>query len=329
MKILYAIQGTGNGHISRAREIIPYLKQYGELDILISGTQADVQLPYPIKYKFKGVGFVFGIDGGIDMKSSFKELHPLTFIKDIYEIPVKEYDLVINDYETVTAWACKIHQINCIAISHQAAFLSKHTPRIKKKDKFAENVLKNYAPCTDKIAFHFDTYDSFIHTPVIRSEVRQMEVSNKEHISVYLPAYADELLLKHFNKINDVQFEVFSKHSKKPYKQKNCLIKPVLNIDFINSLANSNGLITNGGFESPAEASFLGKKVMCIPMSNQYEQKCNAKAFKLLGGTRVKKVESDFYLKINEWLEFGKPIKVNYKDETAEIIAKMMNKYSK
>ena len=65
MKILYAIQGTGNGHISRAREIIPYLKQYGELDILISGTQADVQLPYPIKYKFKGVGFVFGIDGGM------------------------------------------------------------------------------------------------------------------------------------------------------------------------------------------------------------------------------------------------------------------------
>ena len=155
MKILYAIQGTGNGHISRAREIIPYLKQYGELDLLISGTQADVQLPYPVKYKLKGVGFVFGIDGGIDMKSSFKQLHPLTFIKDIYEIPVKEYDLVINDYEPVTAWACKIHQINCIAISHQAAFLSKHTPRIKKKDKFAENVLKNYAPCTDKIAFHF------------------------------------------------------------------------------------------------------------------------------------------------------------------------------
>ena len=33
MKILYAIQGTGNGHISRAREIIPLLQKYGELDI--------------------------------------------------------------------------------------------------------------------------------------------------------------------------------------------------------------------------------------------------------------------------------------------------------
>ena len=27
MKILYAIQGTGNGHISRARDIIPILKK--------------------------------------------------------------------------------------------------------------------------------------------------------------------------------------------------------------------------------------------------------------------------------------------------------------
>jgi UDP:flavonoid glycosyltransferase YjiC (YdhE family) len=30
MKILYAIQGTGNGHVSRAREIIPIPKKYGE-----------------------------------------------------------------------------------------------------------------------------------------------------------------------------------------------------------------------------------------------------------------------------------------------------------
>ena len=50
MKILYAIQGTGNGHISRARDIIPLLQKKGELDILISGTEADVDLGFPVKY---------------------------------------------------------------------------------------------------------------------------------------------------------------------------------------------------------------------------------------------------------------------------------------
>ncbi|MBJ7429124.1 MAG: glycosyl transferase [Bacteroidia bacterium] len=329
MKVLYAIQGTGNGHISRAREVIPYLKQYCDLDILISGTQADVQLPYDIKYKLKGVSFTFGKKGGIDMGNSIKNLHPIKFIKDIFEIPVKNYDLVINDYEPISAWACKMHEINCVAISHQAAFLSEKTPRPKNRDKFAEKVLKNYAPCTDKVAFHFAKYDSFINTPVIRSEVRQMEVTNKGHISVYLPAYADELLLQYFNKIKDVQFEVFSKHTKQAYKSKNITVKPVLNTDFINSLASSNGLITNGGFESPAEASFLGKKVMCIPMSNQYEQKCNAKAFKLLGGTRVKKIDDTFYSKVENWLDNGKAIEVNYKDETKDIIESIIGNYSK
>ena len=73
MKILYAIQGTGNGHVSRAREIIPILKKYGELDILISGTQADVNLDEEIKYQFKGFGFDFGTKGGIDYRSSFRK----------------------------------------------------------------------------------------------------------------------------------------------------------------------------------------------------------------------------------------------------------------
>ena len=48
MKVLYAIQATGNGHVSRANEIIPMLRQKCELDILLSGTQADVGVNYPV-----------------------------------------------------------------------------------------------------------------------------------------------------------------------------------------------------------------------------------------------------------------------------------------
>ena len=36
MKIFYAVQATGNGHISRAIEILPYLRKYGEVDIFLS-----------------------------------------------------------------------------------------------------------------------------------------------------------------------------------------------------------------------------------------------------------------------------------------------------
>ena len=40
MRILYGIQGTGNGHISRALEVLPYLKKKASVDILISGRQS-------------------------------------------------------------------------------------------------------------------------------------------------------------------------------------------------------------------------------------------------------------------------------------------------
>ena len=33
MKIFYAVQATGNGHISRAVELLPYLQQYGQVDV--------------------------------------------------------------------------------------------------------------------------------------------------------------------------------------------------------------------------------------------------------------------------------------------------------
>ena len=66
MKILYAIQGTGNGHITVAREVLPILMKRGHVDILISSCQVDIDLPFEIKYKFHGMSFVFGKNGGID-----------------------------------------------------------------------------------------------------------------------------------------------------------------------------------------------------------------------------------------------------------------------
>ena len=63
MNILYAIQGTGNGHLSRAVDIIPELKKYGKLDLFVSGAQAEITLPYPVKYKSKGLSFYFGKAG--------------------------------------------------------------------------------------------------------------------------------------------------------------------------------------------------------------------------------------------------------------------------
>src|SRR6476469_6181986 len=122
MNILFAIQGTGNGHISRAKEIIPLLQQYGNLDILVSGTQADIDLPQKLAYKFHGFSYIFGKKGGVNHLQSLKRMKLRQFWKDMQSIPLDKYDLIINDFEPLTAWACKIKGKNSVSLSNQASF---------------------------------------------------------------------------------------------------------------------------------------------------------------------------------------------------------------
>lgn len=329
MKILYAIQGTGNGHVSRAREIIPHLAKHGELDVLISGTQSEVNVNYPVKYKLHGWSFTFGKKGGVDLWDSWKNMRTMRLMNDVRSFPVHEYDLIINDFEPVTAWACKLKKKHCVAMSHQAAFISPNTPRPEKRNHFIEWVFHNYAPSNEQIGFHYERYADFIHTPVIRSDVRALNPVNLGHVTVYLPAHDDRLLVKYFTMVRDVKFEVFSKHTKTPYKIENTHVYPINSEAYTKSLEGCMGLITAGGFEAPTEAIFLQKKVMVIPMIGQYEQHCNALGAKKAGCTVVTEINGNFLNQLNSWIEYAKPLYIDYPDETAEIVGNLVAKHSK
>jgi len=327
MKILYAIQGTGNGHLSRARDIIPLLQQKGELDILISGTQADVELPYPVKYRFKGLSFVFGKSGGIDLLATYRKSNLKKLYKEIKSLPVEYYDLVINDFEPVSAWACRMKHKECIGLSHQAAVINKKSPKPKKKDRFGKAILHNYAPVTQAYGFHFGAYDKNISTPVIRSQVRKVVPENKGHFTVYLPAYSDKKIIKVLGEIKNIDWQVFSKHTKKMYSEKNVHIRPIDNDAFVDSLINCAGILCGAGFETPAEALFLKKKLMAIPMKGQYEQQCNAAALQTMGVPVIKSLKKKHTDKIKNWATGKFNIIVNYPDITEKIIDMIIRKH--
>jgi uncharacterized protein (TIGR00661 family) len=320
MKILYAIQGTGNGHLSRARDIIPILQKKGEVDILVSGIQADLILPYPVKYQFKGLSFVFGKNGGVDIVSTYLKMDMRELLKDIDKIPIEQYDLIINDFEPVTAWACKQKKIQCIALSHQSAVLSKNAPKPQKKDALGRTVLKYYAPSTAQYGFHFSNFDKNIFTPVIRNEIRELKPTKKEHYTVYLPSYDDERLLKNLKQFKNVQWDVFSKHNTKLIKEGNITIQPINNELFIKSLATCTGVLCGAGFETPSEALYLKKKLLVIPMKTQYEQQCNAAALKKMGVPVIKSLKKKHHWIIKDWIAYGKVIPVYYPDITEQII---------
>lgn len=320
MKILYAIQGTGNGHVCRAHEIVPLLQEKADVDVLISGVQADVQLPFPVKYSFNGLSFIFGKKGGINLLETFKNSHLSRLMKEVHSLPVEQYDLVISDFEPVSSWACYLKNKTCIALSHQAAVINKKSPRPKHFDPIGKSVLKAYAPSSVQYGFHFRPYSENIFTPVIRKQVREIRPVNDGHYTVYLPAYSDKRILKILGHCKDVQWEVFSKHFKQNVMASNINIYPIDNDAFIKSMASSEGVLCGAGFETPAEALFLNKKLMVIPMKNQFEQQCNAAALMDLGVPVMKSLKLKHLEKLNSWIQEDKKIIVDYPDATREII---------
>jgi uncharacterized protein (TIGR00661 family) len=320
MKILYAIQGTGNGHLSRSMDIVPLLQKMGKVDVLISGTQGDLKLPFPVKYNLHGFGFVFGKSGGVDLWKSFLKSRFRKFIKEINDLPIDNYDVVINDFEPVSAWACYLKNKPCIGLSHQAAVLHDMAPKPDDTDTIGRLILKNYAPVTDNYGFHFNAFGDKMFTPVIRQQVREQVTANKGHYTVYLPAYDDKRLIKRLSEFKDVEWDVFSKHNKKTIRHKNISIQPINNEAFIKSMAQSAGVLCGGGFETPAEALFMKKKLLVIPMKNQYEQQLNAAALKQMGVPVIKSLKPKHNEVILDWLNNGQPIKVDYPDNTQQIL---------
>lgn len=328
MKILYAIQGTGNGHISRARAIVPLLQQYGDLDILVSGTQADVKLEQAVTYQLHGFSFVFGKNGGVHHYKTWQSMNLPRFVKDMKSIPVKAYNLIVNDFEPVTAWACKMQGVESVSLSHQAAFKSQKVPRPKTID-WGKLILNKYAPTTHHIGFHFQKYDDFIHTPVIRDEIRNLLVTNLGHYTVYLPAIDDRHLVKLLQKIPNIKWEVFSKHCCQSYTVGNVFVMPIHYQKFNESLASCEGLFTGGGFEGPAEALFLGKKLLVAPMKYQYEQQCNAYALKQMGLPVIWGSNKNWLPLIKDFVQQPQTHQFHFPDETSSIIKKMINEFAK
>lgn len=311
--------------MSRARDIIPVLMSMGSVDILISGTQADITLPYPVKYQKKGLGFVFGKKGGVDLWQTFRQNSIRRIIREVNEIPVELYDIIINDFEPVSAWACYFKRKPCIALSHQCAVLSSKAPLPRHRDRMGKFILKHYAPATARYGFHFERFNSHTYTPVIRKQVRELFVSNKGHYTVYLPSYSDKKIVKILSRFKDVKWEVFSKHNKKLYNCKNISIRPIHNEAFLESMASSAGILCGAGFETPSEALFLKKKLLVVPMENQYEQHCNAAALQYLGVRVLKNLKKKQIPKIEEWLIEDIVISVDYPDNTQEIIQTLLN----
>jgi len=319
MNILYGIAATGNGHISRSRIIVDALKKRGHsVDVILSGRDKkdlfdiDDLKPFQIK---KGFTYVTN-KGKINYLKTVLTSSPIQFLNDIKSID-NNYDLVITDFDPISAYAAKKHKIPCIGIGHQYSFY-KNIPMTIKMKFISILFPRIYAPANFPIPSHFYHFNQSILPPFIDPKFYAADSTyqKKSNTLVYLPWENLKNMISIFRKIEGefilyTNIESIEKHG-------NITLKPFSNITFKEDLIQCSGLITNAGFQLPSEALFLGKPMLCKPLNGQPEQEHNAKILKQLGyATVCKKIDID---SIQSWVKNKINVKIPFKNPIDLII---------
>ncbi|TVR42198.1 MAG: glycosyl transferase [Cryomorphaceae bacterium] len=329
MKILYAIQGTGNGHITRAEVLVDVFKALPNttVDVLVSGTEYNLNLPFSVKYHLSGLSFVFGNKGGIDYRCTLGRLRFGRLVRDIRKLPVWEYDLVVSDFEPVSAWAAKIRKVPCVGLSNQAHLLTE--PGTGKKPGWLNQlILKHYAPSGNAVSFHYIPNDRFAFPPIIRSRVRNAPVGRGEHFLVYLPSYSDLQIIRTLRQVRGLKWVVYSKRATRTEYYGHITIRPLQESGFVADMATCRGMLCNAGFGTTSEALHIGKKMLVIPMKKQYEQQYNATFLESIGVHTLSELHPQFANDITHWARHAKPIKLTYDDQRDVVVQAVLTRYT-
>jgi len=309
MKIFYGVQGTGNGHITRARVMAKELKEAGiDVHFQFTGRPADKYFDMEVFNGYQSrTGLTFHTEKGqVSYLKTALDAKPITFIKDLKSLDLSGYDLVISDFEPVTAWAAKSQKIPVLGIGHQYAFNHK-IPR-EGSDPIADQVMKYFAPADVGIGLHWHHFGQPILPPIIDTPKTPASIIRNK-IIVYLPFEDQHEVIRLLSPFENFEFHLYSPE---PVSSKfdHITCNPLSRDGFQKDLYDCAGIISNAGFELASEALQLGKKILAKPLHAQMEQISNAAALHQLGYGHIMN-DMDIAV-IEHWLHDNHAVHISY-----------------
>lgn len=320
MRILYGVQGTGNGHISRARALNRELRLLGaDIDFIFSGRNTHDYFAldeFPQRALHHGLQLAFA-QGKVDIMQTWqKNKLPLMF-SEISALDTRAYDLVISDFEPITAWAAKLQQTPCLTLGHQYAF--KYAVPKAEETLLSRHLLKAVAPSELALGLHWYHFNQPILPPIIQHLTSS--ACERGYYLVYLPFEDRQDIVDFLEPLEAESFICFGPYSSVE-KVSNILFRPCSAEDFHPALCGARGVICNAGFELTSEALQLGIKLLVKPLHGQMEQVSNARALVELGlGLAMSRLDAR---QLHYWLNNFQPRKIIYPN-VARAIARWIN----
>lgn len=315
MRVLYGVQATGNGHITRARVMAPALAAEGvEVDYLFSGRPVDQFFnmePFGQYQTREGLTFVQR-NGKVALWDTLRCNSLRRCWRDAGALDLSGYDCVISDFEPVSAWAARRQKVPSIGIAHQYA-LCYPIPGIN--HRLMRRLIHLFAPVERALGVHWHHFDSPVLPPLIQPPLHTPTLE-ADTILVYLPALPYQEVVARVSALGDYTFLVYcAVDAEQQYGNVRCM--PFSRDGFQRDLARCGGVITHSGFGLISEAMQYGKKVFSLPIQGQVEQQSNASVLRELG---LAFVSDRFDVEmISDWLQMGHPTAVTYPDVAATL----------
>ena len=320
MKILYGVQGTGQGHISRARAMAAAFEHLDvEVTWLFSGRPKEAFFdmePFGDFLHRRGLSFATRAGQVSYLKTVTSQNLP-QFLGDVFTLDVTPYDLVVTDYEPVTAWAGRRAGIETIGIGHQYAF-GERTPH-SGGNWLTSLIMRMFAPVARPVGLHWHPYAQTILPPIL--DLPPLQASVDGSVLVYLP-FEDQdqisALLQQIPQISFVQYSAqLSDESWGNVRRCRANIH-----GFKRDLKASSRVICNSGFELVSECLQWQKPVLTKPLIGQMEQLSNALALEQLSYATVTHELSKRVLE--DWIVRDSQIPRVYFPNVAPVLARWL-----
>jgi len=309
MRILVGVQGTGNGHISRCSALAEAFKHTSAtVDFLVSGRSraALFDMEQFGDYQWRE-GLTFQVSRGrINIPQTLQQNQWRTFWQDTHALALHRYDLIVSDYEPVTAWAAKRQGRACIGIGRQFAFY--HGCAQLPINLPQRAMLRAFAPVTQAVGMHWTPLGDAVLPPVIHQRGGAGGWSERDYL-VYLPFESLADIRRLLAPFSGYRFHIFHPQASRDQVGHLHYYAPS-RAEFARVLSAATGVIANAGFETCCESLAQGKKLLVRPLAGQFEQGANARSLQQHGFAAVMKTLSRDALAA--WLVESKRIRCHW-----------------
>jgi uncharacterized protein (TIGR00661 family) len=306
-KFIFLVQGEGRGHMTQAISLYQILTENGQevLHVFI-GKSKRREVPdffysafdVPVEQIDSPNFITDSLNRSIRLVPSilynFKYLNRFRkSLKRIDEVIQKlKPNAIINFYDFLGGFYNFLYNpaAKFFAVGHQ--FLTGHPKFEFVKGKsmhkylFIINNYLNSFGAYKKMALSFTPYEPLeigkivVVPPLLRNEIHDLEKVSKDFILGYMvnDGYSQEIV-EWSQAHPQTSLHIFwDKKDEPPVKNvsDNLTFHRLNAKKFLKMMAECQGLVTTAGFESICEAMYIGKPVLMIPVSGQYEQACNA-----------------------------------------------------